>query len=292
MTNIFTTNPGEITDFAPIPTRDIVGNLFKELDENRLRLGERSRSIETEGALQVDEARSFVDSVLSQTKNVPQEESVDYNAPVPGTNEGYRSGVASSDNAPPVTRDVPNQPQFVTKGGKDPVDFIFNSEAQRDKAGRLKVYNPPSGDGGGAFEVAGITARYQPKEAAKLRDLIQQGKHKEAETYAKDFYRKRAEPFIKYTDKAGIQLQLADTVHHRGEGGLRRVLQRATGSNSKSYEDLIGQLNEDPKALDKFNRARVDYEMEEIDRGRASRQKFKKGLLNRFKNADIAARQL
>lgn len=174
----------------------------------------------------------------------------------------------------------------------DPADFIFNSEARRDKQGRLQVYVPPSGDGGGSFEIAGITAKYQPKEAARLKSLIEAGQVDQAEAEAKDFYRRRAAPFTRFTENKGLQLQLADTVHHRGEGGLRRVLQRATGSDTKDYGELIGTLANDPTALDRFNEARQAYEWEEVDRGRASRKKFRQGLQNRFNKADAAARRL
>lgn len=174
-------------------------------------------------------------------------------------------------------------------GDFDPASFTFNKEARKDKNGRLSVFTPPSGDGGGSFEVAGITAKFQPKEAGRLRSLIQQGKHGEAEKFAKDFFRKRAEPFVKHTSQRGLQLQLADTVHHRGEGGLRKILQRATGSSSKDHRTLIKQLDNDPEALAKFNKSRVDHELQDVDRGRSSRKKFRKGLLNRFASAHEAA---
>ncbi len=173
----------------------------------------------------------------------------------------------------------------------DPADFIFNSEARRGPDGKLQVYQPPSGDGGGAFEVAGITARYQPQEAARLRDLINSGRSDEAEAEAKAFYRKRAAPFTAHTANKGLQLQLADAVHHRGEGGLRRILQRAAGSDSKDYATLIGSLSSRPDGLEAFDQARRAYEWEEVDRGRDSRKKFRKGLENRFDKAAAAARQ-
>jgi len=179
-----------------------------------------------------------------------------------------------------------------TQGGFDPADFVFNSEARRDSQGRLRVYQPPSGDGGGAYEIAGITTKYQPKEATKLRSLIDSGRTDEAESMAKEFYRKRASPFLSHTDNPGLQLQITDSVHHRGEGGLRRILQRATGSDSKSYAALIGELSQSPDPLGSFHEARQAYEWEEVDRGRASRKKFRQGLRNRFNKADAAARQL
>lgn len=179
-----------------------------------------------------------------------------------------------------------------SSGSKDFASFTLEREAQRDSKGRLKVYKPPSGDGGGAYEVAGITARYQPKEAARLKSLIESGNHAQAEKEAKAFYAKRASQFVKHTNNEGIKLQLADTVHHRGEGGLRKILQKATGSGSKSYPQLISSLSSDPDALNKFNKARNDYEWNEIDRGRSSRKKFRKGLQSRFDKAHQEALNL
>jgi hypothetical protein len=173
-----------------------------------------------------------------------------------------------------------------------PEDFIFQSEARRDAKGRLQVYTPPSGDGGGSFEVAGITARFQPKEAARLKALVESGQTDQAEAEAKDFYRRRAAPFVRFTENKGVQFQVSDIVHHRGEGGLRRVLQRATMSDSKDYGELIGELNNMSDPLDALNAARQDYEWEEVERGRASRKKFRPGLQNRFNKADAAARRL
>jgi len=175
-----------------------------------------------------------------------------------------------------------------SSGSFDPAEFTFKREA-RIKEGKLAVFNPPSGDGGGSFEVAGITERFQPREARRLRGLIEQGRNDQAISEAKDFFRKRSAPFTKYAEQRGLQLQIADSVHHRGEGGLRRILQRATGSKSKSYQELIRELDSSPNALARFNRARVNYELQEIDRGRASRQKFRKGLINRFRSAHQAA---
>ena len=172
-----------------------------------------------------------------------------------------------------------------------PEDFIFQSEARRDGKGRLRVYSPPSGDGGGSFEVAGITSRFQPKEAARLKALVESGQTDQAEAEAKDFYRRRAAPFVRFTENKGVQFQVSDIVHHRGEGGLRRVLQRATMSDSKDYGELIGELNNMSDPLDALNAARQDYEWEEVERGQAARKKFRPGLQNRFNKADAAARR-
>ena len=193
----------------------------------------------------------------------------------------------------PAASTTPSSPMPTGSSAMESIaDFTFRKEAQL-KGGKLAVYKPPAGDGGGAFEVAGITARYQPKEAAELKALVEAGKHQEAESRAKLFFAKRAEPFIKHTNRSGIQLQLTDIVHNRGEGGLRSILQRATGmAGEKDYQKLIQTLNADPQALEKIHKARVSYEMEVVDRGRASRAKFRQGLMNRFNAAYTASQQI
>lgn len=284
---LFSQDPGFIGDFSGVGAADIFNNViaarvnrmeeqFAPPEEEEDALDDQSYLTPRDLFATTEEPRSygaFMPISPESATSVPPPPRTSTPAPAPQTaEENY--------NAP-----VPG-PRF-----DDPADFIFNSEARRGKDGKLQVYQPPSGDGGGAFEVAGITARYQPQEAAKLRDLIGAGRADEAEAYAKEFYRKRAAPFTGLTQDRGLQLQFADAVHHRGEGGLRRILQRATGSQSKDYGELIGTLSGRKDSLESFDRARREYEWEEVDRGRESRKKFRKGLENRFDKAAAAARQ-
>ncbi len=280
---IFSPDPGHITDFSAVSVSDIFDNVvaprFNQfeplLDEN----AEYGLPGEPED---LDAASLF------------QPRRADFTPPLPPSSRSAREPSDDPLAAYALPPPTPAQEASAARptGDFDPAEFTFNSEARRDKQGRLSVYAPPSGDGGGSFEVAGITARYQPKEAARLRELIRAGRHDEAEEQAKAFYRQRAEPFTRHTDNRGLQLQLSDTVHHRGEGGLRRVLQRATGSRSTNYESLIGQISSMDDPLSAFNDARRSYEWEEVDRGRESRRKFRQGLRNRFNKADQAARRL
>lgn len=172
----------------------------------------------------------------------------------------------------------------------DYTDFMFESEARFNRAGKLRVYEPPPGDGGGEYEVAGITQAAEPREAATLKQMVENGQTEEATAYAKNFYQKRAEPYTSLTGNKGLQLQIADATHHRGEGGLRRILQRATGSDSKDYGELVSGLSARKDSLEAFDKARRDYEWEEVDRGLPWRRKFRQGLENRFNNAAAAAR--
>lgn len=267
---IFSPDPGKITDFSAVP----VARIFNATVVARSQAMERETQREEEPEMAPVDL--FTPERGADLFGMPRQSAT----PQPSTEPGVY---------PSLEMDY-DMPLGAAPG--DPADFIFNSEARRDAQGRLQVYTPPAGDGGGSFEVAGITARFQPKEAARLKSLIESGQVDQAEAEAKDFYRRRAAPFTSLTNNPGLQLQLADTVHHRGEGGLRRVLQRATGSDEKDYGELIGRLAADPAALDRFNEARQSYEWEEVDRGRAERKKFRKGLQDRFNRADAAARKL
>ena len=64
---------------------------------------------------------------------------------------------------------------------------IVDFEARRDAADHLMVYHPPAGDGGGAYEVAGINARYNRSTAKTLAGLIGRQRFEEAERLATDF---------------------------------------------------------------------------------------------------------
>jgi hypothetical protein len=285
-----------VTDFTKVPASSIFNDViavkannlveqarkqFQEMDEvaayDRSLSEEREQSAAASQQMDKDlfeSIRRSRDQSFSSVENSPQYQSDEYDAPID------TSSVPSPSSLTPPKKSTLERGR--TSESFDAASVVYDNEVRRDSKGNPTIYNPPSGDGGGAFEFAGITARYQPKEAARLRSLIDQGKVQEAEDEAKAFYRKRAEPYVKHSSDPGIQLQLTDTVHHRGEGGLRQILQRATGSNSKSYGELIQMLEKMPNAHDKFHQARRSYELEVVDRGRKSRKKFRPGLLNRF----------
>jgi hypothetical protein len=282
---LFSPDPGFIGDFTKVPVADIFNNV----------IAARVNRMEQQFA-PVEEDDGY-DDILPDAP--PQRQAFSPldlfgEAPAEDRGTGMFQAPPERPSAPAYAGPAEEDYNAPTRGRSyaDPADFIFESEARRGADGSLRVYQPPSGDGGGAYEIAGITARYQPKEAAELKALIDSGRSGEAEAKAKDFFRQRAAPFTGLTTNRGLQLQLADTVHHRGEGGLRRVLQRAAGSDSKDYGELISVLSGRPDGLDAFDRARRAYEWEEVDRGRESRKKFRKGLENRFNKAAAAARQI
>jgi hypothetical protein len=166
---------------------------------------------------------------------------------------------------------------------------IVNFEARRDKDGHLMIYHPPKGDGGGAFEVAGINARYNRKTAGTLVALIHQHRFDEAEQLATDFIARDTDSVASWTSVPAIEFYLRDCVFNRGATGGARILQRALGV---AADGLIGgrtraaeaAAERDPPALlAKLRAAREQYERDVAHRGETS--PFWKGLVNRWDKA-------
>jgi hypothetical protein len=94
---------------------------------------------------------------------------------------------------------------------------IVDYEARRDARGHLKVYNLPSGDGGGEREVAGINDRYHPEALARIERLLADGKYEEAEDAAADHIRRYTDPVAMLSVVPAVQFALRDppsTVGH------------------------------------------------------------------------------
>ena len=108
-------------------------------------------------------------------------------------------------------------------------DSILNFEARRDANGHLRVYNLPPSDGGGRYEVAGINERYDPEEAAKLRDLVNAGRYDEAERDAAEYIARYTDIVSKWTTVPSIEAYLRDCTFNRGPGGAAKILQMALG---------------------------------------------------------------
>ena len=168
---------------------------------------------------------------------------------------------------------------------------IVNFEARRDAQGHLRVYNLPAGDGGGRYEVAGINDRYHPQEAAKLRDLINDGRYDEAENYATEVIAKYTDVVSKWTSVPEIEAYLRDCAFNRGPGGAAKILQMALAVNADGGvgPETLGALRKaesDPgRLLTALRVAREQYELKVAGR----RDKFWPGLVNRWnKSLDFA----
>lgn len=174
---------------------------------------------------------------------------------------------------------------------------IVNSEARRDKSGRISIYRLPSADGGGSFEVAGINDRYHPKAANEIAALIRQRKFVAAEQAAVEY-------ILKYTDVAGgwaktpaLQSVLRDTAFNRGPTGAAKILQMALdvevdGKVGPKTLAALHRAEKEPRALLlRFREAREAYERK-VAPPSGARAKFWRGLVNRWDSATMFANTL
>jgi hypothetical protein len=161
-------------------------------------------------------------------------------------------------------------------------------EARRDSQGRLAVHAP----GDGSFEVAGISSNAHPRDAAELRDLVNAGRYAEAEAKAVEFIIKYTDPVGEWVDHPAVELYSRDCYFNRGKRGAAIILQRAVGV---PVDGVVGPKTEAaagsfPPAtlLQHLRRAREDYEIATYGR----REKYWKGLTNRWNNSLAAAQKL
>lgn len=164
---------------------------------------------------------------------------------------------------------------------------IVDFEARRDAAGRIKVYILPPSDGGGNFEVAGINDKYHPEAAARLRNLIDDNKHTEAEQEATEHIAQYTDRAATWTTKPAIESYLRDCCFNRGPGGAAKILQIAVGVGvdggvGPKTKEAVAQAETDAaELLGKLRVAREKYERDFV----GYRPEFWKGLTNRWNNA-------
>ncbi|BAM87511.1 hypothetical protein S58_15030 [Bradyrhizobium oligotrophicum S58] len=170
---------------------------------------------------------------------------------------------------------------------------IVDFEARRDAAGHLTVYYPPTGDGGGAYEVAGINARYNRLTAKRLAGLIARQRYDDAERVATDFIARNTDCAAAWTDVPAVEFYLRDCVFSRGARGAALILQRALGVVA---DGKVGPVTRaaaaviDPlELLTQLRRAREQYEREVVHRD--ERSKFWAGLSSRWDKAVTTAKQ-
>lgn len=170
---------------------------------------------------------------------------------------------------------------------------IVNLEARRDQEGHLEVYRLPANDGGGAYEVAGINEKYDPEQAARLRDMVQTGQHVAAENYAQDYIASNTDSAAKLTTIPGIESYLRDCVFNRGATGAVRILQHAveTAADGVMGPDTRAKVTTAEKNPEGFLKAlrvaREWYERNVI----GVRPNLMPGLINRFNTAMTIARK-
>ena len=177
---------------------------------------------------------------------------------------------------------------------------IIEFEGRFDNKGNLLVYKLPAGDGGGAYEVAGINERYHPTKAKQLKDLIESGQYDKALRQAAEYieaYTAGVRKFFPSEQEAdanpSIEFMLRDCAFNRGPGGAAAILQIALGVNVdaiigvKTKEAFARNLAEhgSMNVLRRLTAAREKYERNSYPWKTGKRDessKFWKGLSNRW----------
>jgi hypothetical protein len=188
----------------------------------------------------------------------------------------------NSDHAAEVAADDELRMQMARK--------IIDWEARRDSAGHLAVYQLPSNDGGGTYEVAGINERYDPVALKKIVALLNAKKWQEAEDEAARYIVSNTDAAASWTNDLGVEFYLRDCIFNRGARGAARILQRAVGVTD---DGIIGPITK--RAILKFTpgdlllklrAARENYERNVV----GYRANFWAGLVNRW-NAQLMTAQ-
>lgn len=196
-----------------------------------------------------------------------------------------------SRQAPRAARPPETRPKGITRDTRRRMATkIVDFEARRVN-GKLAVYRLPANDGGGTYEVAGINDRYHPEQAAKLKALIEAGRHDEAELSVADYLIAYTNVAAGWTEHAGVEFYLRDCVFNRGPKGAARILQRALGVPDDGEigpltRAAMAKLSPD-RILTGLRAGREDYERNVV----GFRANFWKGLVNRWDKALVAARE-
>jgi hypothetical protein len=171
----------------------------------------------------------------------------------------------------------------------------------RYAGGKLQWYKLPPGDGGGEYEVAGINQKYHPQKAARLKALIDAGKHAEAEVEAATYIEEYTRGVLRFfpspqaaDENSHIEFVLRDTAFNRGNKGAATVLQIALDVapvdgvvGPMTHREFTRQLEFPGPAevLRKLTKAREQYERNVYSWKTSSRDessKFWRGLSNRW----------
>ena len=155
-------------------------------------------------------------------------------------------------------------------------------EGRKDRQGNLMVYDLPSGDMGGSFEVAGINNRYHPEMAEQLKNMAPLERGPAAAAYIAEYTSpltsRLPEPYRPF---------FQDLAFNRGMGGATRFLQRALGVPDDGVlgpKTLAALEGKDPtEVMRGVSVEQFAYEKSLAARD-PSRNKFLRGLQNRIVN--------
>ncbi|MFI3243126.1 MAG: hypothetical protein R3Y56_02605 [Akkermansia sp.] len=167
------------------------------------------------------------------------------------------------------------EPQAATSSTSDAsaASLIFKSEARLDQDGKITVYRLPAADGGGSYEVAGINEASHPKQAAKLKALVEAGRHDEARAEAERYIAEYTAPAKKMLNDAGMsgagaEYFLRDVYMNGGPGGAAAVLKRAKAKGGDPLKALA--------------QARLEW-YDAIIKRKPEKAMFRKGWVSRTK---------
>lgn len=168
---------------------------------------------------------------------------------------------------------------------------VLEWESARDAQGRLIVHRPSDS----TFEVGGVWSQSHPQLANELLNLVNTGRHKEAEERVLKFIVEFTEPVRNWAKDPACEFFLRDSFYNRGSDGSARIFQMALGLKGKDVDGEVGPQTKkvydqsDPNAL--LMNLRTSREMYEVQTyGR--REKYWVGLTNRWNNAYRAAKDL
>jgi len=164
----------------------------------------------------------------------------------------------------------------------DAAKQTVNWEGRRDANGNLAVYELPSGDMGGSYEVAGINDRFHPQAAEMLKNMSPSEREDFAAKYIEDY----TSPL---TSKLPEQYRpfFQDLAFNRGLAGATKLLQRAIGVKDDGLlgpKTLAALEQQNPRdVLRKTSLEQLSYERRLAEEN-PERKKFLGGLENRIRN--------
>lgn len=181
----------------------------------------------------------------------------------------------------------PIQPNGFNGNLLDAAKKTVDWEGRVDKSGNLAVYQLPSGDEGGSYEVAGINDKYHPEAAKALRDMAPELRR----DYAANYIAKYTAPLVSKVPDP-IKPFVQDLAFNRGMGGATIYMQQALNNLGQKVA-VDGGMG--PKTIQAINSVNPYDLMRETskaqlldERMRAEqnpeRQKFMRGLENRISN--------
>jgi len=177
-----------------------------------------------------------------------------------------------------------SKPQDVGFSGDlyDAAKKTINWEGRRDKDGNLAVYELPSGDMGGSYEVAGINNRYHPEAAKALKEM----NPKDREDYAAKYVMNYTAPVTSKLPEA-YRPFFQDLAFNRGLSGSVKFLQRAIGLRDDGVigPATIERLSQEqpPDVMKRVSAEQLRYE-QRLKENDPRREKFYPGLENRVRN--------